>query len=367
MTVHIVLMFTIIILGMVTYSTFPVTKAVNKRFIIVSMFLIFLVEALRAPSVGRDTYVYARSFELIARPGFNWRTSSWEKFYIFLNMIVAKFTDNPQIFLAVVSAIILTGIGVFIYKSMDHSYSAFWPVFFFMSFTHYLNSMNLLRQYLAMAFVLQIYWVLRDVEGIKKYITSIILLFTGMMFHSTAIVGILFAVPYLWKTIKRKTIVFIGMVGIVLIAGISTILPYVFMLFPQYTKYIGTMRMAGETGGLGVYYLVYVALKLMFIVLAFMLSPDVENNKEIYRLTFISIIAAGLILMKTKVSIAHRTGYYFDIFFILLIPEVVNRIKNDKFWIYLLLFAYAMFCFFATLDSPDRACVPYLFFWEYQY
>ena len=74
-----------------------------------------------------------------------------------------------------------------------------------------------------------------------------------------------------------------------------------------------------------------------------------------------------MILIKTKVSIAHRTGYYFDIFFILFIPEVVNRIKNDKFWIYLLLFAYAMFCFFATLDSPDRACVPYLFFWEYQY
>ena len=218
MTVHIVLLLSIIVLGFFTYALLKPSKKVNKGFIISSLFFVFIVQALRADSVGTDTAVYVKSFYLIDRSGFDWRSSAWEPCYLWLNMLVGKFTDNPQYLLAICSAIILTGVGVFIYKNMDHTKSAFWPVFFFIVFLHYLNSMNLLRQYLAMAFVLQIYWVLRDVEGKKKYYISIALLIIGVNFHVPSIIAVLLFAPYVVKTVRRRVLVLIGL-GVMIVTA----------------------------------------------------------------------------------------------------------------------------------------------------
>lgn len=363
MTVHIVLLGLIMLTGCVTYAVLKPSQKVNKRYIAFSLFLVFIVQSLRASSVGSDTLAYVKSFYLIDRQGFDWRTSAWEPCYLWLNMLVGKFTDNPQYLLAVCSAIILYGIGLFIYKNMDHTKSAFWPIFFFMVFTHYLNSMNLLRQYLAMAFVLQIFWILRDVEGKKRFVISAILVIIGVSFHKTAILSVAFFIPYLLKSIKRKTIVGIGGGIVGLTALFNYILPYVFVLFPLYVKYENSSRIEGDEG-FGVYYIVYIMFKLALIIFVFMLPPDEERNNYAYKLSFINIISTGFLILKTKVSLAMRAGYYFDIFMVLLIPEIVSRLGNKKIIVYFLLIIYGVFCFMHTLDSVERGCVPYLFFWQ---
>ena len=352
----------VMLLGLLTYSIYKPSKIVNRGFIITSLFMVFVVQALRAHSVGSDTIVYVKSFALIDSQGFNWRNSSWEPCYVWLNMLVGKFTDNPQWLLAVCSAIILSGIGLFIYKNMDHTKSAFWPVYFFLVFIHYLNSMNLLRQYLAMAFVLQIYWVLRDVEGKKKYLISIALLIIGANFHVTAIIGAVFFAPYMIKVIRRKTLVLIGIGVMCVVVLVNRLVPLVYLLFPQFLKYANSFHMQGE--GFGLYYIAYSLLVLSIIVYVFTLPPENPDNIKIYRLTYLAIISLGLLVLKSKIELAQRTGYYFDIFIPLLIPEVVNRIGKMKTSFYYLLIIYGVFCFFSTVDSEARGCYPYLFFWQ---
>lgn len=362
MTVHIILLFAIMILGFITYATLKPSEKVNKRFIISSFFMVFLVQALRASSVGTDTDVYVRSFYLIDRASFDWHSSAWEPCYLWLNMLIGKLTDNPQYVLAVCSFLILFGIGLFIYKNMDHTKSAFWPVFFFMVFLHYPNSMNLLRQYIAMAFVLQIYWILRDVEGKKKYIISIVLLIIGVNFHTPSIIAALLFAPYLVKTVRRKVLVLIGFGVMVVIVMFNYLLPLVYLAFPQYLKYSSSSYM--DSDGFGPYYIAYALLILSLIIYVFTLPPDKPENKRIYRMTYITIISLGLLLLKNQVVLAQRTGYYFDIFIPLFIPEVVNRLGKVKWPIYFLLLVYGVLCFISTIDSEARGCCPYLFFWQ---
>ena len=362
MAVHIALLVAIMLNGLLTYKLVKPSKKVNKWFIISSLFMVFLVQSLRAYSVGSDTIVYVKSFQLINRVGFDWRASTWEPSYLWLNMLIGRFTDNPQYLLAVSSAIILVGIGLFIYKNMDHTKSAFWPVYFFMVFIHYLNSMNLLRQYLAMAFVLQVFWIIRDVDGKKKYLISIGLLIVGYSFHVTAVFAIIYFVPYFYKTIRKRTLALIGLAVMLVIILVDKLIPIVYLVFPRFLKYAASFHMEGE--GFGIYYIAYSMLVLGIIIYVFTMSPNKPENKQVYRFAFIAIISLGLLMLKSKVELAQRTGYYFDIFIPLLIPEVINRIRRMKkaFWFFLII--YGVLCFIATVDSEARGCYPYMFFWQ---
>ena len=355
----------IIGLGILIYYNFKPSPKVNKWFLFASLSMVFLVQGLRADTVGKDTAVYLKSFLIIDSPGFHISSSSWEPLYVLFNKAIGVFTNNPQFLLIFSSAFILTGLGLFIYKSIDNNKnSAFWPVFFFMCFTHYLNSMNLLRQYLAMAVVIQIYWVLRDGKTAKKYITAGILLITGTLFHSSALLCGLLFLPFLLKKIDKKMIILVGIGIIVALLLYTRLLSVVFSVFPQYKKYTTSFRIEGE--GFGLYYVLYLLFNVAFILLTLLyLDPKEYSNQEIYKILFITAISLGLLLMKTRVSLAHRTGYYFDIFNILLYQKVMNKVNKNRTFLYYLMFCYGLFCFVYTLPSVDRACVPYLFFWQH--
>lgn len=365
MTVHLFLMAGIIGLGILVYYNFKPSPKVNKWYLFISLSMVFVVQGLRADTVGRDTAVYLRSFLIIDSPGFKISSSSWEPLYLLFNKVVGLFTNNPQFLLICSSAFILTGLGLFIYKSIDNNKnSAFWPVFFFMCFTHYLNSMNLLRQYLAMAVVIQIYWVLRDGKTRKKYVVASVLLIIGTLFHRSALLCALLFLPFLLKKIDKKMIIMVGIGIIFALLLYSKLLTIVFSIFPQYKKYTTSFRIEGE--GFGAYYVLYLLFNMAFVFLTLLyLDPKKNNNQEIYKLLIITSISIGLILMKTRVSLAHRTGYYFDIFNIILYQKVLNKANKNRTILYYLMFCYGLFCFVYTLPSIDRACVPYLFFWQH--
>ena len=136
MLIHVILLLAICILGMFIYRR-GVSKRKNKQFIFWALFLVFLVQACRAQTVGLDTQNYVRGFIVLDQnlegSYYSWTAFSWEPLWKLLNYFVGLFTDNPQWLLAVSSAFILTGIGVFVYYNCKDNESSFWPIFFFMS------------------------------------------------------------------------------------------------------------------------------------------------------------------------------------------------------------------------------------------
>ena len=133
MTAHIALLVYISICGVLVYAH-GITNTANKRFLFLAILGIFLIEALRKYTVGLDTSAYYSSFWHIKYSTYGRVVGSWEPLYFSMNKFVGLFTDNPQWIIALTSAIILTGLGVFIYENADEHQSLFWHVFIFVTF-----------------------------------------------------------------------------------------------------------------------------------------------------------------------------------------------------------------------------------------
>ena len=201
MAVHVFLLIYVSVLGLIVFHKKPYSKRKNIWFVVLSFAAVFFVQSLRGDSVGLDTDDYTYAFWLVKNHLY---TGSWEFLSFKLMQLTAVIFENPQVFLAVCSFIILYGVGIFIVKNTDHSDSTFWPVFLFIVLTQYFSTMNLLRQSLAMAVGCNIYTVLRRGINRRNLILSLILLIAAFMFHKSGIVCALLIIPFLSKLTKRS-------------------------------------------------------------------------------------------------------------------------------------------------------------------
>lgn len=371
MTIHILLLAVICFLGLGFYCKGTSIEK-NKKFVVISMFFVFLVEALRAPSVGADTANYVRGFNILSNRlenvYYSWTVYGWEPLWRALNYAVGIFTKNSQWFLAVTSLIIVIGIGRFVYLNCADDESAFWPIFFFITLAIlYPSSMNLLRQFVALGFLLEIYTLSKRKNVKKRLLKSIILLAIAVGFHKSAILGVMI----IWHSILRnqrndnpKKQIFIAI-------AISILMPFLFPLalrvfitvFPEYTIYLNTVWLQGES--LRMYSVVMTLFRIIIIVVVVLfLDPKSESNEEVYQLCIYNAYAIGFMVLQTQILMAQRFGYYFETFLILLIPKVVRKLKYSQlFFLAMLVLAWAFFLF--ELSTGARQTVPYSFFWQY--
>lgn len=363
MMVHITVLILISLLGIVIYRKKP-NKRRNIQFTILSMFIIFLVQALRGNIVGWDTAAYLRGFNSFRNNTYFVTTvSSWEPLFIVLNKAIAIFTENAQWLLAVSSLIIVSGIGYFIAENTNETDSAFWPVFFFCCMDQYFSTMNLIRQSIAMAIGINIYTVLSKDSSKKGIIKSFILFCVAMLFHNSAFICLALFLPFLLKEVNRKIVALSGISSVIALLFFSNLMKIFFTIFPQYTKYIESFRYEGKEISKSFWILVIV--KIIMIGLIFTLNSRHKGNKQLYRLAFITMLSIGMTMLQTKITLAVRLGYYFEIFIILLIPQFVNKLKGIKVQIYIFLFVIGWSYFIYLLTTGGaRGCVPYYFFWQ---
>ena len=116
--------------------------------------------------------------------------------------------------------IILLGFGYFIYQNSSNT---FWPVFLFITLDHMFVSMYSLRQYCAIAISINIYTILRKGTSVKAYIKAVTLLIIAMMFHTTAIICVLFIAVFMLGKISKNRILLFVLTG--LLATFFSIMP----------------------------------------------------------------------------------------------------------------------------------------------
>lgn len=363
MTVHIVVLILISLFGLIIYQK-GANKRKNIQFTVLSMFVIFLAQALRGATIGYDTAAYIRNFRVIRENIYHTSSSaSWEPFFILLNRFVGMFTKNPQWLLAACSLIIVVGVGYFIVENTQETDSAFWAVFFFICLDQYFSTMNLLRQSIAMAIAINVYTVLTKDFSKKGMIKSGILIVIAFLFHTSAFVSIVFFLPFIMKQVDRKQIVSVGIASIVVMSLYSKLLQLFMVIFPQYSKYLNSNHTEGKE--LGNYFLLLLIIKLVMIAMVFTLDCKSEKNKQIYQVALIIAVSVGMTILQTKIELAMRMGYYYEIFLIIFIPQFVNKLKNMRVQTYTLLYI-AGWLYFIHLQGGGRArgCVPYYFFWQ---
>ena len=364
MIVYILELLIICLLGAIIYIDGKPNARKNRVFIDVSMFLLFILEALRSYKVGLDTEDYIILFEKIG----NGYETRWEFLYVLLNKAIWRFSHNSQWLLVIISGITIYGIRSFIKNNVDKYESAFWPVFFFVTLNFYFVTMSSLRQACALAIGVNVYTVMKKGVSAKSVFKGILLTVLSMMFHSSGVITVLIVPLFLIRSLKRRALIYTIFGSVVIFFGYSVLMNLFMRVFPRFQVYLS--RESGQAVEMNMGNYVLILLKMLVVCGVYYSIPKIKDKTqrdEIIRLSILVILSIVIAVMKTQTRLAIRLGYYYDLFTILLIPKFVCKFPatgRTKFCIDCVLLVMGWGVFIVMMLLGSRGVVPYLFFWQ---
>ena len=350
--------------------------------------LYFFYSALREATVGIDTYTYEEIFSQIAAYGINAETRSTSVelgFRIFV-FLLSRITTNPQILIIVSSAIICYGFYIVI-KKYSNNYMLSSLIFVTTVFS---ATMNVMRQYVAISFIL-----LSICAGIeKKRIKAIIYALIAASFHYTAIFMLPFVLVTFWKDrINRKTLLFISIASVAIIPFGMTILEFVIKIFPQYERFLYS-SMYSATSDIS-FSTIFIFILVIWLMNRCVGLIKIENfklycgrmvNKELIQkvsddnpnyyeaMIVFSILFFGYIVtyfISKSFWLASRAMYYVQPSLILVIPNYLAFIKRNQLasrLVTILLITGFTLCYmyfgYGYFGADPHGLLPYMFFWE---
>ena len=327
----------------------------TKFFLVFAWIVLSAIEGLRAYTVGTDTPFYVRTFQVLAR-------QRYEIGYWTLMRLVRYITDNPTVLLTV-CALLTNGLFMIsIYKLSDDCYMS---VFSFITLMFYFVSFNAVRQSIAISMVVIAYYFIKA-ERLKSFILMVIL---ATLFHSSAIVGLLYLPIYFIRDKefpKRRGIQqdFIELIitWAIILAGyllFERIISIFSRALPVYSHYL-TSEYATATGGFQ-RPLVYMAIYICVVLFT------EEFSAEKRMITIPLSIAVMFAFMHFKISAISRFMWYFDIISIFAIPYLFNNLRlrgkiNPLFRLAVIAILVAFM--FYNLRAGYMRVTDFKFFWQ---
>lgn len=234
---------TVILYNMVGLSSIVLAKIAdrkdkeNKLLVCIIILLFSLLAGFRSYNVGLDTKNYVLVFSSIYE-----EHATFEKGFIFLIRILSKWTSDYTLLLCFFS--IVTNLLIIMrYWQLRDTVSFHWSIIcYYVLF--YFNTMSGIRQCLAVAIV---FFFSRYVIETWKPRCFFIGILLAMLFHRTALVGILLMIPRLFKEanihhIKMSQLLIFLITPIVTLIGVLLVQDRYAMFINQSTNFnIGIM------------------------------------------------------------------------------------------------------------------------------
>ncbi len=301
--------------------------------IIMAILLPSILAGCRDFTIGTDVLIYGNRW-------FRYAVNSQQNFagyvrwavaasigavYASINYFVAMFTENTHWFYFFLSAIT----NSLVYKAVKDNDDLIDVPFAMLTYylLFYNQSLNLLRQSLAVAFGACAFIYIRKQKKISFIICAMLAMFT----HSSAIVIMAIYIIYITINGKFGTIAKIGMligtvVSVVGFASITHFLIQIGILSNRYEHYIYDMQRGGG----------YVRLFLLcipYLILIMFCTKKTEFEKEKNVLVIFLIMASMLSLLAFRLSHITRIANYFDIYLIFSIPYIAQNCRYEiKGW-----------------------------------
>lgn len=319
---HIYLLFTLIIISMMIIYT-----VTNKKILYwITTMCMCLFIGLRY-KVGTDYDTYNSIFK-------NAKYKSFENYdgdlgFLILSKAISVFTENARVHFLLVSSLIVVIMMIFIYKNSSLKYMS---VFLYITMCGYLSSFNIMRQWIAISICVYSIKYIQKNNKLKYYICVGI----AAMFHITAIIfiPIKLLMDLEWN---RKTYLIIGGIGILVCLNLN----FFIMMAGKATRFSNYINGYYTNVGANVMFLLVFGSMMAFCYLNRGLLENGMNNIFL-KISFINII---FLLFGTQGLIFNRLAGYFNIGFIICIPEILNTMnkKEKRVWTSFIIFCSLMY------------------------
>jgi len=321
----------------------------KKYYCLILGFLLFLIAALRATSVGNDSGQYARHFYNLQQLDFRLIINYYQKdlaFY-YLVKILTYMTSNHQWMFAVIGGFYSYSISRFIYKYSKNLMVSF---IILIPMSYFAFSLTGLRQTIAIAIILFSY----DYIIQKKLFKFIIIVSIASLFHQSALLSL---PAYLLsnKPLNNKKVL-VGIFAVPIVFVLRPLLVSIVQILFYETYSIDLDQGSGGWTTLLVYFLI--------IAVATIFSKQIKNEYYSFFLKMMYVGALIQMFVPLQPNI-FRVSMYYNIASLVLIPDILKtqKDKSSKFIAYSLFFVlmgimYYVFTYYAA------GVQPYKFFWQ---
>lgn len=373
-------------------------KRKRLRYIVVLFGMLTLVAAIRDYTVGTDLmFYYSKYYPQFANASWDnlqavTISGDWELGFCALNKLFAMITPNVQMFIAVTSILTVVPYGVFIYKNSE---DVVFSTVMYIGFHIYSQTLNIVRQAIAIGIILLGLEALKQ----KKYIKFFIYVVIASFFHTTSIIAVVYLILDRLE-FKKHTFYLLTIVTVGFALGYRFLFEKLLFstgLSSMYGIYSSTGR--GDSGGYVTFHtlgMFLIALLIFVFGYLYLNEKASQTPMEVMSLTKKKYrFSKGVIQIHRNLSeytywsesllmyavymsilfrfsafiinVTSRFSLYFFPFLVISIPHTCAKVKSsDKKIIYGIMYLVLTVFFLVVGFAKAKALwgtVPYKFFW----
>ena len=284
----------------------------TKIFMFIFFAIFLALVACRDLSIGVDNLNYKYYFEKFASVG--WAqcfTSDIEPGYALLCKVVSLFTDNYQVFVAVVAIISIIPVARFYAKETE---MPLLTMAFFLGVFPFSMYFSGLRQVVAMAFVFP---ALKYVEN-KKLFKFILTVLLATLFHQSSFLILALYPVYHFKITPKKLMVIVPMLAILLALNKQIFNIGLSILGGKYLDKYGAEQSTGA-------YTMIILFAIMLIYSFVMVNENdlTDREKSLRNILFLIFAIQCFAPLNTVVM---RLNYYF----LVLAPVIMSKLAKKS-------------------------------------
>lgn len=254
-----------------------------------------------------DLYHYSYLFQQCNTPGWQLDFETRDNIGLqILFFIVGKLGGDMQTCLLIIAAFVAITLGVLVYK---YSPSPYWSYVIYLAMGFYISSFNILKQIVAMAFI-----VLAMIQIMEhKFLRFLIFVIIAGLFHQPALI---FVIAYPFANKKMDSTYFLIIGGIAAVAFVFRA-QIVEQLVDLYYSEEQSFQIMESVGG-------KVVFMVLIMLLALFMRP-LKNYDTHYRQLFSLMILAAIIqTFAVYDNVFSRLADYFFQFSVLFIPFMLQ-------------------------------------------
>lgn len=325
----------------------------DKLFCIIACIIAILLSGLRHIHTGVDTYNYWGMFERVKDNSWIYTLEGFlpseffsrtENGLLFTMKCFQIFSGSFRMFLIAFAVFVNVPIFKMIYEESKH---IFVSTLVYMGVYFAFLSTTGLRQ--TVSIMIMCIYGLNFLRG-KKFIKFILCVFVAFLFHKSSIIFIPFYFLFKRKVTPQSILVSLIVIFVVAIER-ARLSPLLFSFQGWYESYTDQYETVGPR--------TFALLSAAILVLTFMYHRTIEyNSKDALLLENSAILACVMLPFAFIDPSMLRVVFYFSIYSILLIPEIIDaNVEKSR---QLILTAVTMMLIFLILTSST----PYKFMWE---